>query len=67
MEWVFMKMKIISWGLTDLPAIQHQILDDLCQYILATTVLYREQIHEKVGLIFLDKSRDGAPLGQVAT
>ena len=48
MEWGFMKMKIISWGLTDLPAIQHQILDDLCQYIL----LYREQIHEKVGLIF---------------
>ena len=51
MEWGFMKMKIISWGLTDLPAIQHQILDDLCQYIL----LYGEQIHEKVGLIFLDK------------
>ena len=53
----------MEWGLTDLPAIQHQSLDYLCQYIL----LYREQIHEKVGLIFLDKSRDGAPLGQVAT
>ena len=33
MEWVFMKMKIISWGLTDLPASQYQFLDDTKYFV----------------------------------
>ena len=33
MEWVFMKMNIISWGLTDLPASQQQFLDDIKRFV----------------------------------